>query len=501
MTTRFVTPPGHAGLMRHDEIADMARNNPAWRLLCAGNAPLILSFLGQVFVDENVREIGEAALVGKLDDELFAHNQRLGAGTYPKTPKDYLADWSSADRGWLRKYYVPGSDEPHYDASVAVERAVGWVNGLRAREFVGTESRLNIVFDLLRQIVRESDTDPEARLVELRRQRLELDQKIAATERGDFEVLDDVGRRDRYQQFAETARALLADFRQVEANLRDLDRELREKIATWRGTKGQLLDEFVDTRLGIGDSDQGRSLKAFHDLLLTSDRLRELTDLIASAGELNRDNADERLALIHFEWLNATERAQSISGSLSEQLRRFLDDQVWIENRRITELMRNIEATAVATRDEDAEFTFPIDGVAPAISLPLERPLYRPPVVPEVDSTDVQAGQATEAGSALFEQYQVDKAPLIEGVRAAIRRNGQATLAQVVAQQPLTRGLEELLTYFNLGAEVAFDTHFDDSTSDTIEWTGADGAQRTATLPRVIFSRGGAAPPDHGGRQ
>ena len=75
--------------------------------------------------------------------------------------------------------------------------------------------------------------------------------------------------RDRYQQFAETARALLSDFREVEANFRRLDRDLRERITTWDGAKGELLDEVVGGRSHIADSDQGRSFQAFYDLLLS----------------------------------------------------------------------------------------------------------------------------------------------------------------------------------------------------------------------------------------
>ena len=59
----------------------------------------------------------------------------------------------------------------------------------------------------------------------------------------EFRVLDSAGQRDRYQQFADLARELLADFREVEANFRALDRDMRERIAAWDGSKGELLDE------------------------------------------------------------------------------------------------------------------------------------------------------------------------------------------------------------------------------------------------------------------
>ena len=119
--------------MQFDEIVAVRRQNAAWRLLRADHAPLILSFLGRVFVDDNVREISESGLVNLLDDELYALNTRLGEGTFPREPKAYLDEWSAPSAGWLRKYYVADSDEPHYDATPAVERAVAWVQSLRER--------------------------------------------------------------------------------------------------------------------------------------------------------------------------------------------------------------------------------------------------------------------------------------------------------------------------------------------------------------------------------
>jgi len=61
---------------------------------------------------------------------------------------------------------------------------------LRQRDFIGTESRLNIIFKLLRQMVFGSADDPQLQLSELRRRRAELDAIIARAERGDIVVLE-----------------------------------------------------------------------------------------------------------------------------------------------------------------------------------------------------------------------------------------------------------------------------------------------------------------------
>jgi hypothetical protein len=264
------------------------------------NAPLVLSFLHQVFVEENVRSIPAAELASRLDDELYALNERSG-GVFPRPARAYLDDWAAAEAGWLRKYYPDGSDEPHYDATPAVEKALQWVDALRERSFVGTASRLNTIFDLLRQIVLGTETDPDERVRELQRQRDALDEQVARVRAGELDLLDESAVRDRYQQFSATARELLADFREVEENFRKLDRRLREKIAGWQGGKGGLLDDVLGSRESISGSDQGKSFQAFYGFLLSQARQEELSDLLRGVHDLEAiAERDVRLRHIHY---------------------------------------------------------------------------------------------------------------------------------------------------------------------------------------------------------
>lgn len=395
-----------------DQTEWLRRTNVAWRLLRADNAAVVISFLGRVFVEENVRSISGVELTVRLEEELFALNERLGAGTFPRSAKAYLDDWAHPEVGWLRKYYPPGSDEVHFDATPAVERALSWVQSLQARSFVGTESRLNIVLELLRQMVYGAETDPDARLAELQARRDAIDAEMTKVRSGRVELLDGAGQRDRYQQFVATARGLLADFREVEANFRALDRELRERIATWSGSKGALLDEVVGSRHAITESDQGRSFHAFYDFLLSPQRQQEFSDLLARVQSLEViGDADPRMRRIHYDWLDAAERTQATVRLLSEQLRRFLDDQVWLENRRVMDILRDIEAHALALREcPTGHLVQELDATAPQIALPMERPLYRP--------RKTAAGQCGLRG----ERRSRHLAP----VRASVRRSASA---------------------------------------------------------------------------
>jgi Protein of unknown function (DUF3375) len=478
-------------VLSFDEVAWLRDNSPAWRLLRADNAPLVLSFLHQVFVAENVRSIPAAGLASRLDDELYTLNQRDGeAKKFPKPARAYVDDWAAPEAGWLRKYYPEGTDEPHVDATPAVEKALKWVGSLKEREFVGTESRLNTVIDLLRQIVFGTETDPEQRIAELLRQRQDIDDQIARIRDGQLDLLDASAVRDRYQQFAATARELLADFREVEENFRKLDRQLREKITGWHGGKGELLDDVLGSRETIAGSDQGRSFQAFYDFLLSQARQEELSDLLDSVHNLNElPGKDTRLRHIHYDWLDAAERTQATVRQLSEQLRRFLDDQVWFENRRVIDILRGIEVRALQLRDaRDVAVSTEIDAAAPAIRLPMERPLYAPVRKAHLDSRNVRPADEETDPAALFEQVYVDPEPLRASVRQALRKDPQVGLAQLLTDHPIRAGVAELVTYLSL-KDSTFGLVFDERHAEQVRWQEPDGRERRVTMPRVTFVR------------
>ena len=478
-------------LMQYDEIAALQAQHGAWTLLRAEHAPLILSFLGRVFVDGNAGARSASALIDDLDDELYVLNERHDPPAYPRSAAAYLDEWAAPEKGWLRKFYPVGSDEAHYDITPSVEKALLWVRDLRAREFVGTESRLNTLFELLRQMVYGADADPQSRLVELRRRRADLDDEIARAERGEVALLDDVGQRDRYQQFARNARELLADFREVEDNFRALDRRLRAQIAGWHGAKGELLDEVLSSRNSIAESDQGRSFRALYDFLLSHQRQSELSDLLDRLARIEAIEAPEtRLRHVHFDWIDAGERTQGTVRLLSEQLRRFLDDQVWLENRRVFDLLRDVESRALTLRDERrVAVTMELDDTGVSLTLPFERPLYTPQRPVLLDSDDVRAGEADVDPTALLTQFYVDAEELGATVRRSLAGRDEVGLGEVVAGHPLRHGLAELIGYLSLAAE-DLDVDFDASQREYVGWR-ADDADRVADLPTVTFSQTG----------
>lgn len=478
--------------MDYHALDALRRRHPAWRLLAAERAPFIIAFLYDAFTKPNRRTLAQSALRALLDDYLYGIRARLGEAAFPRSAADYLDDWCGDGQDWLRKFYPDGGDEPHFDLTPATEKAIEWLATLEQKQFVGTESRLKTVFDLLQQMARGAETDPAVRIAELAKRRSEIDDEIARIRAGEIDLMDATQLKERFYQVEQTARALLADFRQVEQNFRDLDRLVREKIALWDGGKGALLESIFGSRDAIADSDQGKSFRAFWDFLMSPARQEQLSALlerILSLDSIAATQPDPRLRRVHYDWLEAGEAAQRTVARLSEQLRKYLDDQAWLENRRIMTILRNIESRALALRNTPPAGDFmELSDTAPSVALVMDRPLYAPPRKPRIAQQSIaHGGDGVDAG-ALFEQVYVDKAALDARIRRALAARPQIALAALLAEHPLEHGLAELVAYLSLAADDAR-ALIDESRTQTVVWTDRNGRDRQASLPTVIFSR------------
>jgi hypothetical protein len=474
------------------DLAKMRASHPAWRLMAADNAPLIAAFLDTAFRESNLRQLSESELSMRLDDFLYHLRAGEGEGHFPRSGKEYLDEWARNERGWLRKFYPQGSDEAHYDLTPATERALQWLEGLFESSFVGTESRLYTLFHLLKEIVHGVETDRGVRVERLKKQRDEIDREIAAVEAGEVTLLDERGLKERFFQFGRMARELLSDFRAVEHNFRELDRSVREQIASWSGEKSALLKKIFGEHDAITRSDQGQSFRAFWDFLMSpssQEELSELLDGVYGIQELGDALEDQRLRRIHFDWMIAGEQTQRTVARLSGQLRSYLDDRAFYEHRRIIELLDSIEKRALSVRGAVPRGdVMEIEGWKPDILLPLVRPLFSPPLKTDL-STMIETADASELdASALFNQVFVDKARLLGQIEEHLRSESQVSLKQVLSRTPLEEGLTELVAYFSIASESRYAT-IDESVNEEVAWRDRDGQMRRARIPLLLFHR------------
>jgi hypothetical protein len=473
-------------------LDSLRRQHPAWRLLIADHAPLIISILHRHFIEPNTRAIARDELIAKAEDELFRLREQLGEDAFPRSAAQYLDEWAADEKGWLRKYYPSGSDNAHYDVTPATEKAIAWIVSLEDRHFVGTESRVRTVIELLRQLTQGTELDPNTRLEELEKRKAQIDAEILRVLEGELLLLDPTQVKERFLQMAEMARGILSDFRELDQNFRDLDRSVRERIATSAESRGVVLDAVFGDRDEIESSDQGKSFRAFWGFLMSPDRQEELSTLLQSVMTLDPVRSlspDPRLARIHYDWLEAGEVAQRTVARLSQQLRKYLDDQAHLENRRITQLIFQIEQHALAIRSQfPGGPSMAIDDTRPSFDLPFERPLFSMPPVTSLDSHPLEPGDENIPAGALFDQVYVDRRRLAQNVRHALQDQEQVSLTELVRAHPLEHGLAELVAYLSVASDDRFAV-IDDTRTDQISWCDADGAVKQATLPCVIFLR------------
>lgn len=482
-----------------DFLEQFKEQSIALRLLRAQNFPLLASFFYSVFLRHNRRAVPYQELIALLDHHLSDLAETYGEAKFPKSPRAYIDDWISQKNGYLRKYLPQSSDEPECDLLPDVEKALRWLEELQGRQFVGTESRLKLLLNLISELVQGTTEDKQLQLDALQQKKAALEQQISAIQQGTAAGLDSTGIRERLFLLSDISRKLLGDFRQVEANFRQLDLETRKKITLGGNHKGQVLDIVFEDQDVINGSDEGKSFIAFFELLMTAqmrDSLRQnLKELMQH--ELGQEfvSNDELLLHLYSYLLEAGDKVNRTKQQITEQLRRYIEEQSQ-DNRRILELIREFEACAHQSNDESLhkqkDFA-ELDGYQAQISQQFSRLLYTPKEQEQLDSElEAYEGEPDVDLSHLFEVSHIDEYQLQRQILTSLdRHQGQVHLATVIAEHPIQYGLDEVLSYVKLACEEVVPAHIDSGQQQQIEWQAEGGLTRRLTIPTITFIREG----------
>lgn len=475
--------------MSYDSLIQLRGYHPAWRLMAADNAPFIISFLYKEFIFENNREVPEHVITGHLKShmEKIPHIRENN-----KTAVDYLNQWADDNYGWLRRFYPLRSDEIHYDLTSAGQNAIEWIVGLKQETFIGTESRLILVFELLHQITQKSETDANIRIQDLERQKAELEDEIIRARRGDIKVLEPTQIKERFLQAMSISREILADFRAVEQNFRDLNRNMREKIAKWDKSKGELIGSYFSDQSEIYRSEQGKSFQAFFEFLMSQSAQEDLENTINYLAQLetvkemvNRSGLDD----ISSDWLAGSRHVWTTVEAMSEQLRRYVDENYIEEERVINQTVKNIEANAISLNGNVPKGTFmTMDEISANIRLPFDRNLFTPPKKVKLDDDEIHYGEQSDSDEALYTHVSIDREKLLRQIKTSLLNEEEVTLAQIVEKHPLKHGLTELIAYLSL-KENEINYIIDENITEMIIWINEDNDVVKAESPKITYRR------------
>ena len=488
--------------MNHDRIQVEVKNSPSIKLLRSDNGPLILSFLYQQFKQSHRVVMPYLELVEKLEDYLEGLRE-YHPTLYRRTAQAYLKSWADEQHQFLRRYYEAGSDDPVYELTPETEKVIGWLEELNKSEFVGTESRFLRVFSLLEDITNKSGQDVEARLAQLEKQKGEIERQIERIkETGEIESYTTTQIKERFFEANDVARRLLADFRQVEHNFRELARRVQENQLKEGIHKGAIVADVLNAEKALQESDQGRSFYMFWKFLMSpskQEELRELLDAVYQMSELDGTEQESHvLRRIKSSLIDAGGKIVQSNQRLAEQLRRLLDEQNIVEARRVRELIGDIKKIAVTLVDEPPEddeyneFIW-LEGT-PEVSLLMEKRLWEPPEVPNFEHETMSIGHvelSTTELAGLYNQFYVDKQELGKRINTMLETRSQVSLAELSQEYPIEKGLSEIIAYFSLATEDQ--RHLIDASQQEEIKYEVDHANGTKTktrlrLPRIVFN-------------
>ena len=472
--------------MSYYNLSALRQNNVSWRLLTANNAPFVISFLYREFMEEYKREIPEDELISHLESYMESLEE---FDDTKKTPYDYITSWSSEEYGYIRRFRpVDKKDDTVYtDLTLKAQKAIEYILGLKAETFIGTESKLMIVFNILEEIKRQSEADPDERLKDLLKRKADIENEINKVKSGEISVWEDGKIKENFLQTLKIAGEISSDFRELEQNFRDMHRNFREKFATWQGGKGNLVENYFDSEKEVMETEQGRSFKGFLDLLTSYNSKTHLDELFNYAQNLTcirkigkRQNKDDIL----LNWLEGNIRVNRIIKIMAEDLSRYVDDNRKAEDTQINSAIKNIEKNVLSLQGDFPKGNFfEIDDTSLDINLVFNRPLFKVPL--KIDtSTPPQYDTREVDMSVLYKYTAVDKNLLEKNIKYLLNAYEQITLGEVIKKYPLQYGLEELLTYFMLKIP-----QISSNSEETVMWKRDDGKYVSARIPKIIFTR------------
>lgn len=477
--------------MEYPEIK-LLLERPAMRLLRGPNAAMVLGFLHRAFK----RHLRVAVPEGELQAQLEGYLEELrqaDANLYPGSAAEYLNRWCEDTHGFLRKYFGEDREEPLYELTSGTEKALLWLESLRQATFVGTESRLQIIFNGLDEIRKFASDDPNIRVARLNEEvtslLAEID-RIHAT--GQVKTFSAVEINERFALLLGTARELLGDFRLVEENFKGIARDIAERHALPGVTKGAIVGHMLESHDDLRQSDQGQSFFAFWELLVAEERRQAFEECLEHVMQLDQLDESLRSNLLLRQLIShLLLEGQKVVGShqrLSVNLRRVLDTTHLHERRKVLELIHEIQALALAAQDEAPEDdTFFDFEEFPDIYSGMTRPLWQASEATLLDGPIEMAD--TELGLDELRRFrnlpQIQLQQLRTNVQACLAHRPTATLQQVLEEFPPRYGMMEVLGYLIIAAQER--RHFISNEASAIEL--ASSRHQRWSVPLVMFCR------------
>jgi len=174
--------------------------------------------------------------------------------------------------------------------------------------------------------------------------------------------------------------------------------------------------------------------------------------------------------------------------SFARSLKSFVQSREFIEQRRINQLLRKAQRSALALKDEikateALQYTLPLTSsrLASLSQWVLHDPALQ--ALPDRMTEGDAAPLDLEMIGNLVAQSEIDFRSLQENVRSVLDVRSQASIGEVLREFPASQGLGSVLGLLALGARHGIVAE----KAETVTWIGGDGIARQARIPLIYF--------------
>ena len=339
----------------------------------------------------------------------------------------------------------------------------------------------------------ETNLSDEERIKSLQEQKDAIDAKIKNIQLKKDVRFDNSRIKEHFMLIEEQSRKLKYDFSQIEYNFRELNQKAMEQIATAYESKDSVLGSIFDIEDSIRQSDQGKSFFAFWQILTDAQKNEKLSTMLEKLYDIEiiqEFDSEERLKNLKYDLLLNADKIGKISSKLIEQLRRFLDDRVWIENKKILELCNAIEKKAVEIKENPplkrdfhhlAKNKVAIDSV-------FEKSLY---TLKEnkAFSHEIKEDVLEVNLDDFYDIFFIDEALLQNNINYFLQIQSQCTLVEVLEKFPIEKGISELIGYLSL-AKNSKNSIVAPDEKQKIHILGEDGNKKIVSVAKILFTKG-----------
>lgn len=455
------------------QISRLLSQDAGMTMLRSPDSHLWISFLYRNFREKNMRSVlaedFENALANFLQEnlyntELFTINEispddDFTFSSYLNKAHEIVNTWCSNEKRFLRRYYADGwIVEPTSD----IERLFNWIESMTPKDFVGTESRFQNILHQLRQLREFTVQDPQKRIKDLKSRKKLIEQEIDEIEKtGIIKIFSEIEIQERLDDLAKNSRELLGDFRGVEENFQKIIQEIYQKESEKESTKGNILGYTLDTSSQMRHSPQGQSFYTFWNYMGADSEneittiLRDLKDFSEKQNFRGVDFSDAVLSHLKESLYEAGHKIVERNSILTDRINGLLLRQEQNELRQISELTSSIKeilAKIKSAKTQIKDFKFEIDG-SPNLFFPMARyPVMEKKTISldavNLQETEISASQMKE----LFSQFYIDEKILMANIESykKMYSGKQFTLGELLQHFPVTKGLAEVVAYFNL---------------------------------------------------